>query len=109
MPKCLYIFPLGIFSILSLTSLQPFLWRLAHSPTPLAKHLHKDKNLFYEYYRKVEREESEDNILSHLEQTSALAGALVGIIFEGFLDKYLMLPTILGKFGIAQAEEVYDK
>jgi hypothetical protein len=35
-------------------------------------------------------------------------GALAGIIFEGLLDKYLMLPIILGKFGIAQAEEAFS-
>jgi hypothetical protein len=39
---------------------------------------------------------------------SALVGALAGIIFEGLLDKYLMLPIILGKFGIAQAEEAFS-
>jgi hypothetical protein len=39
---------------------------------------------------------------------SALVGALAGIIFEGLLDKYLMLPVILGKFGIAQAEEAFS-
>ena len=39
---------------------------------------------------------------------SALVGALAGIIFEGLLDKYLMLSIILGKFGIAQAEEVFS-
>ena len=45
---------------------------------------------------------------------SALAGALAGTIFEGFVDKYLMLPAsleifglaqILGEFGLALAEE----
>ena len=33
---------------------------------------------------------------------SALAGALAGTIFEGFIDKYLMLPASLEKFGFAQ-------
>ena len=32
---------------------------------------------------------------------SALAGALAGIIFEGVLDKYVMLPAILTRFGVA--------
>jgi hypothetical protein len=33
---------------------------------------------------------------------SALAGALAGTIFEGFIDKYLMLPTRLDHFGLEQ-------
>ena len=37
---------------------------------------------------------------------SALVGALAGTIFEGVLDKYLMLPAILGRFGLAHVEEV---
>ena len=33
---------------------------------------------------------------------SALAGAVAGTLFEGFIDKYLMLPASLAKFGLAQ-------
>jgi hypothetical protein len=33
---------------------------------------------------------------------SALAGALAGTIFEGFIDKYLMLPARLTEIGLAQ-------
>jgi hypothetical protein len=32
---------------------------------------------------------------------SALAGALAGTIFEGVLDKYLMLPAVLERYGLA--------
>jgi hypothetical protein len=45
-------------------------------------------------------------ILWALVMGSALAGALAGTLFEGVLDKYLMLPAILGRFGLAQVEEV---
>ena len=31
---------------------------------------------------------------------SALVGALTGIVFEGLLDKYLMLAATLSKYGI---------
>ncbi len=33
---------------------------------------------------------------------SALAGAVAGIVFEGVIDKYLMLPASLEKIGLAQ-------
>jgi hypothetical protein len=33
---------------------------------------------------------------------SALAGALAGTVFEGFIDKYLMLPKRLDHFGLEQ-------
>ena len=45
-------------------------------------------------------------LLWELPVTSALVGALAGTIFEGVLDKYLMLPTILGSFELAHVEEV---
>ncbi len=33
---------------------------------------------------------------------SALAGAVAGTVFEGVIDKYLMLPASLERFGLAQ-------
>jgi hypothetical protein len=33
---------------------------------------------------------------------SALAGAVTGTVFEGVIDKYLMLPASLEKIGLAQ-------
>ena len=33
---------------------------------------------------------------------SALAGAVAGTVFEGVIDKYLMLPARLERFGLAQ-------
>jgi hypothetical protein len=48
---------------------------------------------------------------------SALAGALAGTTFEGFIDKYLMLPArlenfrlaqALGEFGLALVEEAFS-
>ena len=48
---------------------------------------------------------------------SALAGALAGTMFEGVIDKYLMLPTslenfrwaqMLGKSGLGLAEEAFS-
>ena len=33
---------------------------------------------------------------------SALAGAVAGTVFEGVIDKYLMLPASLEKIGLAQ-------
>ncbi len=33
---------------------------------------------------------------------SALAGAVVGTVFEGVIDKYLMLPASLEEIGLAQ-------
>ncbi len=43
---------------------------------------------------------------------SALVGALAGIVFEGFLDKQLVIAAILRKYAIADdvgvAEEVFS-
>ena len=51
--------------------------------------------------------ESSSRTLLGIGYRKCSSGGLAGTTIEGLLDKHLMLPAILGEFGLAQAEEVF--